>query len=272
VQYFELGGNRGIYTDVWGAGIRYLLPWQGLLPEKPNDDVSFRKWELYNLNQDFSQAHDLAARNPAKLQELQTLFDTEAQRNQVYPLAPLRASQPSPAEGKKRFVYRDGVKRLTLKVLPDLAVHSHTLTADVVIPAVGGTEGVIVAEGGRWGGYTLFVQDGHLVYEVNSNGVGQGQITSSQELSPGKNHIAVDVTLDDKPVEPDFYPHRNARGATARLTVNGTAAGDAHFKVFGGLLNETLDLGSDLGSPVSRAYATPFNFTGSIEQVVLELK
>jgi arylsulfatase len=271
-QYFELGGNRGIYKDGWWAGIRYLLPWQGLLPEKPNEDVSFRKWELYNLQQDFSQAHDLAARNPAKLHELQAAFDSEAQRNQVYPLAPIRASQPNPADGKTRFVYREGVNRLTLKVLPDLAVHSHSLSADIAA-AGENTRGVIVAEGGRWGGYTLFVKDGKLIYEANSNGVSQGQIVSSQPLSAGKNHIVVDVQLDAQPVEPDFYPHRNARGATAKLSVNGVSGGETHFKVFGGFLNETLDLGSDLGSPVSRDYTTPFNFTGgTVEQVALEIR
>jgi arylsulfatase A-like enzyme len=271
VQYFELGGNRGIYQDGWWAGIRYLLPWQGLLPEKPNEDVSFRKWELYNLKQDFSQAHDLSARNPAKLRELQTLFDSEARRNQVYPLAPIRASQPNPADGKNRFVYREGVNRLTLKVLPDLAAHSHSLSADVTT-SVENTRGVIVAEGGRWGGYTLFVKDGKLIYEANSNGVSQGQIISSQPLATGKNHIVVDVQLDPQPVEPNFYPHRNARGATAKLLVNGVRGGETHFEVFGGFLNETLDLGSDLGTPVSRDYTTPFTFTGTVEQVALEVR
>jgi arylsulfatase A-like enzyme len=273
VQYFELGGNRGIYKDGWWAGIRYLLPWQALLPEKPNEDVNFRKnWELYNLKQDFSQAHDLAAQNPAKLQELQTLFDSEAQRNQVYPLAPVRAGPPpSPSDGRTRFVYRDGVKRITLKVLPDLATKSHTLTADITVPGPA-AEGVIVAEGGRWGGYTLFAKGGHLIYEANSNGVSQGQIVASQPLRAGKNHIVVDVQLDEKPVEPEFWSHRTARGATGRLSVNNAVAGEAHFRVFGGFLNETLDLGSDLGTPVSRSYETPFNFTGTVEQVVLEIK
>jgi arylsulfatase len=151
-------------------------------------------------------------------------------------------------------------------------VHSHSLSADIAA-AGENTRGVIVAEGGRWGGYTLFVKDGKLIYEANSNGVSQGQIVSSQPLSAGKNHIVVDVQLDAQPVEPDFYPHRNARGATAKLSVNGVSGGETHFKVFGGFLNETLDLGSDLGSPVSRDYTTPFNFTGgTVEQVALEIR
>lgn len=271
LQYFELGGNRGIYQDGWWAGIRYLLPWQAQLPEKPNDDVNFRKWELYNLNADFSQAHDLAASNPAKLTELQTLFDSEARRNQVYPLAPLRGPQPSPADGRRHFIYRDGVRRLTLHEVPDVAARSHTLQADVEVHGAA-DHGVIIAEGGHWGGYTLYVKDGHIVYEVNANGVTQGRIVSRQPLVAGHNHIELDLAADNTSADPNSYPNRAERGGTGRLSVNGKAAGEAHFANFGGFTNETLDVGQDLGSPVSPEYTTPFNFTGHVDQVVIDLK
>ena len=273
VQYFELGGNRGIYQDGWWAGIRYLLPWQSQLPEKPNDDVNFRKWELYHLSEDFSQAHDLAAKNPAKLAQLQQLFDSEAQRNQVYPLAPIRTGgfPASPAAERTHFVYRDGVRRITLREQPDVQGHSHTLTADVEVGSAA-PSGVIVADGGRWGGFTLYVKDGHLAYEANANGVSQGRIVSTVALAQGRNHIVVDLVADEKPADPDNWPNRNLRGGTATLSVNGKPAGQAHFKVFGGFLNETLDVGQDLGTPVSTEYTTPFGFNGHVEQVAIDLK
>jgi len=271
VQYFELGGNRGIYKDGWWAGIRYLLPWQSQLPEKPNDDVNFRKWELYNLNDDFSQAHDLAAKNPAKLAELQTLFDSEAKRNQVYPLAPVRPGPlPGPASERTHFVYLEGVRRITQRELPEVQGHSHTLTADVNVPD-SNAHGVIVADGGRWGGFTLYVKDGHVTYEANASGVSQGRVVSTVALAPGANHIVVALKADGQSAAPNSWPNRNLRGATAKLTVNGQPAGEAHFKVFGGFLNETLDVGQDLGTPVSAEYTTPFGFSGHVQQVAIDL-
>ena len=111
LQYFEKAGNRGIYKDGWFAGRRFLLPW-GPQPAKWESNIDQHPWELYNLNEDYSQAHNLADKYPAKLAELVKAFDREARRNNVYPIAPYRLPQPSPAAGRTSFTYRDGVTRL----------------------------------------------------------------------------------------------------------------------------------------------------------------
>ena len=271
VQYSELGGNRSIYKDGWWAGIRYLLPWQSQLEGKPNDNVNFRSWELYNLNEDFSQAHNLADKYPEKLKELQALFDSEAERNQVYPLAPRRLTQPSPTEGRKSFVYREGVQRVNLRSSPDLVGKSHSITAEVTIPPQG-AEGVIIAEGGRFGGFTLYVKYGRLVYEANANGDFQGRIVASEPLVPGKNHIVLDFKADDAPIQVDSYPGRSLRGGIAYLSVNGKPVGEGKIGALGGFNNETLDIGRDLGSPVSKEYSVPFAFTGKLDTVTIDLK
>jgi arylsulfatase len=271
VQYTELGGNRSIYKDGWWAGVRYLLPWQSLLDEKPNDNVTFRSWELYNLSEDFSQAHNLADKYPDKLKELQALFDKEAKRNQVYPLAPRRLPQPSPADGRKSFTDREGVQRVSLRSAPDIAGKSHSISAQVIIPAQG-AEGVIIAEGGRFGGFTLYVKEGHLVYEANAYGDPQGRVVSSEPLIPGRNLIVLDFKADDAPLVVDTYPGRNLRGGTASLLVNGKPAGQGKIGVLGGFYTETLDIGRDLGSPVSKDYGVPFAFNGKIDTVTVYLK
>jgi hypothetical protein len=110
VQYFEMLGNRGIYKDGWWAGSRHLLPWQSSqLANWEQHSPESNPWELYNLNEDYSQAHDLAAQNPEKLKEMQQLFDSEARRNNVYPLVPRRAPVPAPGGAQTSFVYHAGV-------------------------------------------------------------------------------------------------------------------------------------------------------------------
>lgn len=271
VQYFELRGNRGIYKDGWWAGIRYLLPWQSQLAEKPNDDVNFRSWELYNLNEDFSQAHNVANKYPKKLKELQALFDKEAKRNQVYPLAPRSLPQPSPADGRKSFTYREGVQRVSQRSAPDITGKSHSITAAVSIPAQG-AEGVIIAEGGRFGGFSLYLKDGWLVYETNAYGDPQGRVASSKPLAPGRNRITLDFKADDAPLVVDSYPGRSLRGGVASLSVNGKLVGQGKIGVLGGFYTETLDVGRDLGSPVSKDYSVPFAFTGKIDTVTVDIK
>ena len=228
-------------------------------------------WELYNLNEDYSQAHNLADKYPAKLAELVKVFDQEARRNDVYPIAPYRLPQPSPAAGRASFTYREGVSRLPLRAAPDLSGRSHSFTADIEIPA-NGAEGVIFAEGGRYGGFSLYLKDGKAVYELNTLGKTHEKIVSSEPLPTGKTRITVDFVAEGKEEMKDPVPGRSIGPGIGRLSVNGTAAGEAHFAWFGAFGSETFDVGSDLGSPVGDDYATPFSFTGKVESVTLELK
>src|SRR5262249_48073295 len=150
------------YKDGWWASDHLYYTWEpnGEAPgtETRSPDYNLYPWELYNLNEDYSQADNLAEKYPEKLKELQQLFDVEAQRNQVYPLLATAGSLPTPQIGKNTFTYREGVERLPGMVAPKLSGRAYTLTADVEIPKEGAS-GAIFAEGSRYGGVTLFVKD-----------------------------------------------------------------------------------------------------------------
>jgi arylsulfatase len=269
VQYFEMVGNRGIYKDGWWAGSRHLLPWDlsahwlDRLPEN-------NPWELYNLDADYSQAHDLAAQNPEKLKELVQLFDSEARRNNVYPLTPSGSPMPTPYDGATTFVYHPGVERIPAASAPRLTGRAHRITADVEIPA-GGAEGVILAQGGVLGGYTLYIKNGRVIYEVNASGNRAGSI-SSGPLEPGKAHIVLEFMPDSVETKPGLITARRPSPGVARLSVNGKPAGETKIAVFGVYYFETLDVGSDLGSAVSPDYTSPFRFTGKIDTVKVDLQ
>jgi arylsulfatase len=269
VQYFEIFGSRGIYKDGWWAGSPNRSPWnEGLgAPSVPPEQ---RPWELYNLDQDFSQARDLSGQNPQKLEELKMLFDAEARRNNVYPLEPGPTAQPSVTAGRTRFVYHEGDRLIPPAAAPRLAGRAHRITAEVVIPNSGaGAEGVIVAQGGRQGGYTLYLKDGRVMYETNAYGNLSGSLVSSAgALAPGKAKIVVEVTPAESG-QGGQGGFRRSFPMTARLFVNGKMIGELKLRMAAG--SDTLDIGSDLVSPVSPKYASPFAFTGKIEYVTIDL-
>jgi arylsulfatase A-like enzyme len=271
VQYFEMLGNRGIYKDGWWAGARHLLPWEALNPNIWNNTpLGQHPWELYNLDEDYSQAHDLAATHPEKLKELQALFDSEARRNNVYPLIPLRAPLPSPRDGRTSFVYREGVSRIPLPAAPRFML-AHTITADVNVPSTG-AQGVIIASGGRLGGFSLFVKNGYVIYEYNAFGAGHDRIVAPHPLAPGEAHIVFEFTPKLAPDAPPDVFGRVPEAAVGRLFINGVPAGSVDFAHFGGAAYETLDIGQDLGTAVSAEYSVPFAFTGKIQTVKVELQ
>ena len=268
VQYFEMLGSRGIYKDGWWAGSFNHLPWNGAA-DAATPPPDQRPWELYNLDQDYSQAHNLAAQNPQKLDELKKLFDSEARRNNVYPLEPGRTPQPSVIAGRTHFVFHEGDRRMPTASSPRLAGRAHRIDAEVVIPA-SGAEGVIIAQGSRQGGFTLYVKSGHVTYETSSFGHLTGSLVSTEALGAGKASIVVEVS-------PTGGAERGGQGGAlarpipvvARLMVNGKPAGEARFAGFAG--GDILDIGSDLVSPVSPKYASPFAFTGKIDAVTIDL-
>jgi arylsulfatase A-like enzyme len=267
VQYFATLGNRAIYKDGWWAGKHYWSPW-----DKQSDGSVDPPWELYNLNDDYSQAHDVAAKYPAKLKELETLFDAEARRNNVYPMFQPFSKQPLPAGDKLRFVYREGVERLPNAVAPHIVGRKHSIEADIEVPAQG-TNGVIIAQGSRYGGFTLFVKNQHVVYEINAFGNSAGRLVSKAALKPGKAHILLEVEPQASPDPKSAKSPQTVEPGDALLTINGILQGKANFtNINGASYTETLDVGCDLGSPVSSAYQSPDRFTGKIDQVTIELK
>jgi hypothetical protein len=230
--------------------------------------------KLYDLNDDYSQAHDVSKKYPEKLKELQTLFATEAKRDNVYPIFQPSNVQPLPTQDKTFFLYREGVNRLPNAVSPRVAGRKYTITADIRIPS-DGASGVIIAQGGHYGGVTLFIKGGHVVYEVNAFGNFAGRLISKDGLKSGKAHIVLDIDPRDPP------PHgartnsisSSAKPGEAMLVVNGKLEGTAHFtNLNGSSYTETLDVGSDLGSPVSSVYQSTDRFTGDIDTVSIQLR
>jgi arylsulfatase A-like enzyme len=269
-QYFETGGHRAIYQDGWVAASFHGVPWQltGSIGFKNN------KWELYNIEKDFSEANDLAAENPEKLKELQTIFDQEAKKFDVYPLDDRfaeRASgsgRPSLTEGRTKFSYAVGATRIPEGSAPPVYQRSHKITAKVTIPEKG-AEGVIVAEGGG-SGYALYVEDGRVHYDYNFFSKDVYSITSSEPLPTGDVEIVVDYQ------QLPFKPFIETKGGTVELFINGKSVGKGNVDNVVPVrfsATESFDVGEDLGAPASPAYRDklPFAFTGTINSVQFEL-
>lgn len=271
-QYFEIGGSRGIYKDGWWAGSRNVAP----SPTSALDvgPAGPRDWELYNLKEDFTQAHNLAAQHPDKAAELTALFDQEAKRNDVYPLTPIAGvGRPNPATGRTVFTYQAGVQRIPSRSGPDMTRRAHAITANLNQPAKGG-DGVIIADGGRWGGFSLYVKGGRLVYEASYQGNRTGHIVSSRPVPKGEVEVAFEFTPapDAKLGEPTpGRPPEPVPGA-GRLFINGEAVGEGEISRISYGPYESLDIGTDLGTPVSADYQTPFAYGGELAKVTVELK
>lgn len=270
-QYFETGGHRAIYDHGWVAASFHGVPWQltGSIGFKNND------WQLYHVEKDFSQYTDLAEQFPEKLEELKSLFDREASKYQVFPLDDRfieRASnpaRPSVIAGRTKFRYSAGTDRIPEGSAPPVYQRSHKITAQVVIPEAG-AEGVIVAEGGSTAGYTLYIQDGKVVYEYNFFGKAHYKVESKQPVPAGEVTITLEYT------QQPFKPFVETTGGPAQLFINGQLAGVGEIEnaVPGRFtVTETLDIGKDLGSAVSEAYRDklPFAFTGKIKGVAIEI-
>jgi arylsulfatase A-like enzyme len=269
-QYFELGGRRGIYQKGWMASSTGAAPWltRGADPEQ-------QKWELYHVEEDFSQAVDLADRNPQKLQQLRELWWAEAARYNVLPLdwrgverfnAELMG-RPSLSANRKSFTYYPGQTGLPNDASPRILNRSWTLTADVDASSAD-VEGMIVTQGGLVGGYGLYVRDRKPTFVYNYLSEERFTFTSEQPLPRGKVQIKVDFSYQGASNE-------RGKGAAVTMTVNGkrVAAGQLPKTIpILVSLNEGLDVGEDVGSAVDFTYQLPFKFTGGIDKVTFDLE
>jgi arylsulfatase A-like enzyme len=265
-QYFEMVGNRGIYHDGWYANTTPpVAPW---LLGAAMPDINSYNWELYNIAEDYSQANDLAKKMPDKLKEMQTLFDQEAQKYNVYPLdnagfARSIMPRPSPVAGKTVFTYSGAVAGIPLGDSPSLLGRSFKITADVDVPA-GGGNGMIVTQGGRFGGFGLYLLNGHPVFNYNLLMLKHVR-WEAPGLSPGNHSIVFDFTYDGPGV---------GKGGTGVLSVDGIACDTKTLEHTIPLLipvDETMDIGSDKYTPVSDEYTLPFTFTGKINKLTFNL-
>jgi arylsulfatase len=266
-QYFEMFGNRAVYGNGWIAACRHgRLPWQNA----GSTDFDKDEWQLYNLDDDFSEATDVAEKNPKKLRELQDLFWIEATKYNVLPLDDRfieRADpsmRPSLIEGRTKFTYFPGLRRVPESSSPNVKNKSHTLTVDVEVPN-DGADGVLVAAGGNVGGYALFIKDGKPSYEYNYFTVERYKIAGKDRLTPGKHTIRFEFKYDGGGV---------GKGGTGTLFVDDkeVAKGQIKKTVLGRFsADETFDTGEDTGSPVSDEYRSPFRFAGTIRKVEIDL-
>ena len=266
-QYFEMFGNRALYHDGWIAVSRH-----GRLPKENADSYDFAqdKWELYDVEHDFSEAKDLAAQHPDTLQQLQDLFLVEAKKYNVLPLDDRfieRANpslRPSLIEGKTSFTYYAGATRIPESSAVNTKNRSHTIVATIEMPKQGG-DGVLVAAGGLVGGYALYVKGRKPVYEYNWFSQAHYKVTSSQPLPEGPATIRIEFVSDGGV----------GKGGKVELYVNDKKVGEGRVaKTVPGRFSadETFDIGVDTGSPVSNDYKSPNAFTGKIKKVTFDLK
>ena len=268
-QYFEILGNRAIYDDGWVAATKHRTPWASA-PDGPLDEDT---WELYHVAEDFSQANDLAASNADKLSELQDLFTAEAIKYDVLPLDDRGferlnaaiAGRPDLMGDRTSLTVYPGMTHMTENTFINVKNRSHTITAEVEIPQ-GGGEGVILAQGGRFAGWSLYMKDGKVSYVHNWVGKERYTITSSEPVAPGKATIRYEFAYEgDKP----------GSGGTGTIYVNGEKAAEGKIvntTPFVFSADETADVGMDESTPVTEEYAEGDNeFTGKIEKVTVEL-
>ncbi|MFZ2086985.1 MAG: arylsulfatase [Desulfobaccales bacterium] len=269
-QYFDNNGSRGIYHDGWYAcTFGPLTPWLTVSPGLATWDANKDVWELYNLQTDYSQADDLAAREPDRLAKMKELFLAEAKENQVFPIGAGIWLRIHPEDRIKSpytsWVFDAATTRMPEFTAPGLGRQSNQVTIDAELGQ--DASGVLYALGGASGGLTLFMDKGHLVFEYNMMIIERYQARTKEKLAPGKHKIEVTTTLTEKrPLSPADVVLKVDGQEMARTTVKRTVP--AAFTA-----SETFDVGVDLGSPVSLDYfdRVPFPFTGKIGEVKVKL-
>ena len=270
-QYFDNNGSRGIYHDGWYAcTFGPLTPWLTVSPGLATWDSNKDVWELYDLTKDFSQADDLATKDPKRLEQMKALFLKEAKENKVFPIGAGIWTRLHP-EDRIKSPYRSWQFDATTTRMPEFTAPGLGRESNrVVIDAEVGEDasGVLYALGGASGGLTLFMDKGQLVYEYNMMIIERYQARSEGKVTPGKHRIEVLTTLKEpRPLSPAEVVLTVDGQEVARTTVKRTVP--AAFSA-----SETFGVGVDLGSPVSLDYfdRRPFRFDGKIESVKVELK
>jgi len=267
-QYFEMIANRGIYNDGWYACTTPPHgPWILNAPLPPIADY---KWELYNINEDYSQANDLAAKMPDKLKAMQAIFLQEAAKYQVLPLnndtfARAVAPRPSSTAGKTDFTYTGVNAGIDNANAPNIIGRSYTVSADVDVPQ-GGGNGMLATLGGRWGGWGFYIVNGKPVFDYNMLILAQYRWQGQDALTPGKHNIVFDYTYDGPGI---------AKGGSGVLKVDGkvVATGkQANSISFLQVADETFDVGVDLRTEINaKDYQVPFAFNGKINKLTVKL-
>ena len=269
-QYFEMFGNRGIYHDGWVACTRHSIPWLMVANPPLKDDV----WELYNVDKDFSEADNLAASLPEKLKQLQEVFLQEAIRNHVLPIDDRRSERFNPAlagrpdlmgERKSLTVY-DGMTGMMENAFINVKGVHHTITAEIEVSDANAS-GVIIAQAGYFGGWTLYLKNGRVHHEYNWFALERTNIAAPSALGPGKHTIVYEFIPDEA---------KPGTGGKSIITIDGKKAVEGHIpktQPFAFSADEGADVGEDGETNVSPDYKQGDNkFTGHITRVTVEVK
>jgi arylsulfatase len=269
-QYFEIAGNRAIYHDGWLARVVHRAPWE----QTPRASLDQDKWELYDRGRDFSLAEDLAAKQPQKLAELQALFLAEAVKYDVLPiddrslerLDAAAAGRPDLMAGRTSLTLYDGMTGMLENAFINVKNRSSSIRAELEIPA-GGASGVVLAQAGRFGGWSLYFKDGKPAYAYNWIGRETYTVAAAQAVAAGKAEVVLDFAYDGG---------GRGKGGTATLSVNGQQVASGRIantnpSMFSA--DEAADVGVDEGTPVTEAYtAAASRFNGTIRKVTVDLK
>lgn len=269
-QYFEMFGNRAIYHNGWFARTIHRAPWE----MQPRRGLTEDIWELYDTSKDFSLVNDLSKKHPEKLKELQALFMKEAEKNQVLPIDDRTvervnaaiAGRPDLMAGRTSLTLADGMTGMSENVFINIKNRSKTITAEVQVKENGGN-GTIIAQGGRFGGWSLYVKDGVPGYGYNFLGFNTTSIDAKEKLKPGKSTIRFEFEYDGGGL---------AKGGKGILFINDKKVGEGRIEHTQPMIfsaDETADVGIDLATPVVEAIGAErkSRFTGHIPKVTIEV-
>jgi hypothetical protein len=269
-QYFEIAGNRAVYHDGWLARTIHRAPWE----QTPRATLDQDKWELYDRASDFSLANDLAAKEPRRLAEMKARFLEEATKYSVLPiddrslerLDPVLAGRPDLMAGRTSLTLYDGMTGMLENAFVNVKNRSISIMADLEIPP-GGANGVVLAQAGRFGGWSLYFEDGKPAYAYNWIGRETYTVASPQAVPPGRAGVKLDFAYDGG---------GRGKGGNATLSVNGQKVAEGRVANTNPLMfsaDEGADVGVDEGTPVTEAYKPETSrFTGKIHKVTVELK
>jgi len=270
-QYFEIAGNRAIYHDGWYARKLHRAPWEPKPRGPLADDTG---WQLYNVEEDFSLADDLAVAHPEKLKELQALFLEEAEKYHVLPmddrvferLDATLVGRPDIMAGRTSMTLAGGMTGMMETTFLNVKNKSKILTAEIEVPEDGG-HGILIAQGGRFGGWALYVKDGIPAYDYNYLGMQRSTITGTDKLAPGPATVTFEFTYDGG---------GPGKGGVGILSVNGEKVAEGRIEqtqpgIFSA--DETADVGMDLGTPVVETIGSEARsrFNGAIPKLTVAI-
>jgi arylsulfatase len=269
LQYFEMAGNRGIYHKGWSAVTRHSTPW---LPNQELPPLDEDVWELYAGSSDWTQARDLAADDPERLASLQRLWLIEAVRYNVLPIDDRRferlnatiAGRPQLITGTAQVLF-PGMKRLSENSVIDIKNRSFSVTAAIETARQGATEGVIIAQGGRFGGWALYFKEGRAKFVYNVLGMQRFETEAGEAVPDGKHQVRMEFAYDGGGL---------AKGGNVTIYYDGESAGTGRVDLTQPLIfsaDDTTDIGDDYGMPVSDDYAGASRFNGRIEVVQIDV-